>query len=541
MKSWRGDYEAWRTGLKGDRRFAYDRAAAERPVKFIERFCTLGGDFAGQPFLLAPWQKAILRDLYGWRRKVDGRRRFRTAYLELGRGAGKSQFAAAVGLYGLAGDGHADAEVYSAATSTAQANVSFGSAKEMVARNPRLSAAIRSYKYSLAHPKSGGLYRVLGADARHHYGLRPTLTIFDELHAQANRELWDALASAHVKRADSLMLAITNAGVDRTSICYELRERAERALRGDSADETIYPALFGAADGEPWDDERLWRRCHPGLGTTIALEDLRREAQTARETPALVPRFERLYLSRWTQASETWADMDAWDRCASAPVDEAALAGRPCYLGLDVGVSDDLAALAAVWVADDGGMTARTWQWMVRSRAGQYERSNGTPYSAWAEGDDRLTLVDGPVVDRDAIVALAARLAARHDVRCLAFDAFRAGSVTNALEAEGLPCVPVRQSFSGLGPAMAELQTRLRGGTIRLPADPLLRFQTSNVEAKADDAGNVRPVKRASRGKYAGTRSAKIDGFMALVFALSRASIAGAGDATTSDFGFAWA
>ena len=546
-RSWRDDYEAWRHGLRRDRRYRYNAEAAERPVTFIERFGSLGGDFAGQPFALADWQKFILRDLYGYRRRSDGRRRFRIAYLELGRGAGKSQLAAAIGLYGLAGEGTADAEVYSAASSTSQANVSFGSAKDMVARSRRLAAAVTTYRYSLAHRKSGSLYRVLSADARHHYGLRPTLTIFDELHAQPNRELWDALGSAHVKRRDSLLLAITNAGVDRTSICYELRERSERVLRGQSADESLYPGLFGAYADAPWDDETLWRRCHPGLGTTIGVEDLRREAAAARETPALIPRFERLYLSRWTQATETWADLDAWDRCAQAPTPpEEELRECPCYLGLDLSTSDDLSALAAVWALPGGKMHARTWQWMTAESAARHEQSAGTPYARWAAesaraGDGRLTLIDAPVIDRDAILDKASELAGAHDVRCLAYDAYRAGGLTAALEAEGLPCVPVRQAFSGVGPAMAEIGRRLKDASLALPADPLLRWQASNVEVKADDAGNMRPVKRAARGKYAGTPGAKIDGFMAVLFGVSRAMLQGAGEPQPRTFGFAWA
>ena len=539
-ETWRDRYDAWRANLGEEGgKYHFDADKADRPVRFIETYCRhYAGRFAGKPFVLNRWEREATRDLFGWRR-ADGTPRFRTCYAELGKGSGKSAWVSALGLYGLC-DGGPAAEVYAAATSTKQANVVFEAARRMAGADPRLRRALTSHKYSITHPKSFSKFEVLSGEATGKHGVKPTLILLDELHEQPNRELYDALASAQVKRPGCLLVAATNAGTDRTSICYELREQAERALRGESADDTLYPMLFGPLDDEGWDDPETWLRCHPGIGETIDVEDIRRECAKAKETPALIPRFQRLYLSLWTQATATWADMSAYDKCVGELPDSAELAAMPCYLGLDLSVSDDMSALAAVWLDEATGRAhARTWQWITRAKAEQYEQQTGTPYRQWADGD-RLTLVDVPVIDHGTIRDKAAELAEANNVLALGFDAWRAGPVTNALEAEGLPTVPVRQSFSGLGPALSEIQRRLKAGTLTLPADPLLRWQTANVEAKTDDAGNARPVRFASKGKYGGTPSRKIDGFMALAFATSRLAIhqpAGQG----KGFALAWA
>jgi len=531
-ETWRSLWESWRLGLDdGGGLYYYDADQAQRAVRFIQTFCRhLEGDHAGKPFLLDEWELMMVRDLWGWRRVSDGRKRFSESYCEGPKGCGKTAFASALALFGLCGEGTAGAEVYTVAGNTLQSSIAFAGAKGMSEKHPRLEKAIVRKQFELLHPKSGSKLRVLSGKGEGKHGLKPSLVIGDELHEWAGRDLYDSISSATMKR-ECLAIWLTNAGVDTHSVCYELRQRAERVLEGESAEESFYPVLFGPVDPDPkhWQNPALWEATHPGIGTTVKLEDIAREWKKAEGTPALLPRNARLYLGVWTQTADSWIRIDKWDACVDDPPADEVLAKLPCYLGLDLSLTDDLTARAAVWHDEAADVVwAKVRQWMPRSKAAEYEQRDLTPYAEWA-GMGVLELTEGKVVDHDAVVEDVLAVAAANDVKAVCYDAWRAGKLTNRLEDEGLPCVAVRQSFSGVGPAMAEIERRLKAGpsSLRLPRDPLLRWQAGNLEVKADDAGNVRPVKHAAKGDYAGTRSKKIDGVMALIFALSRVALGG--------------
>ncbi|MEM8873659.1 MAG: terminase TerL endonuclease subunit [Planctomycetota bacterium] len=511
-----------------DDRYYFDAERAEHPIKFIETFCRhYTGDFAGKPFLLDEWQKTIIRDLWGWRRRSDGRKRFSEGYIEGPKGSGKTPWGAALGLYGLAGEGVAGAEVYCVAGNTLQSSIAVDAAKRMAKAHPRLTKAIESKRYHLNHRKTGSVMQVLSGRAEGKHGLKPgPLVIGDEIHEWSDRELYDSISSAAAKR-ECLMLWLTNAGVDRNSVCYELRTRAENVLKGESSETTFYPAVFGPVDPDPkhWFNETLWQRVHPGIGSIVKLEDIRREWDKARETPALQPRNARLYLGVWTQTAAGWTDMDLWDRCTGDLPPDDELAQMECYVGFDLSTSDDLTATGNVWYDPDADhVYVRTWAWITRKKADDYQQQDGTPYHAWAR-KHRLTIIPTATISETEIEDHIAAQAADNDVRAVAFDRHKAGRLTNGLEDMGLPCIAVQQTTVGLNPAMIELSNRMKAGSITLDHDPLLRWQAGNVEVVADNNGNIRPVKHAARGKYEGNRAKKIDGFMAMLFGLSRVAL----------------
>lgn len=498
-----------------DDTYFFDAEAAERPVRFIETLLIhYRGDFDGKPFRLFDWQKRILRDLFGWKRRSDGRRRFKTTYIEAGKGCGKSPFAAALGLYVLCGWNRPAAEVYAVATETKQAEVVFDEAKKLADKSPRLRDALKVQRFNITWPKRSCKFEIFSGDPTGKHGTKPMLVIFDEIHEQKNRKLWDACESAMAKVPDSLMFGITNAGDDRTSICWELRQQAERVLRGESNDDTFYPALFHAPDDADPMAPESWRAANPSLGETVLEEDVKREATKAREMPSLLPRFRRFYLSQWVQSTSRWLDGFEWDKCRQ-PVGDDALAGRRCVIGMDASRTYDLTGIVPLFLDDGEGFNYVLPQfWLPRVTAERREQAEGTPFMQWA-ADRHLELVDGPVIDEDAIVAAVQQLAERYTVVEVAFDPHRLNNVAQRLEQAGLPCVPVAQGWK-LTDALDDFYGRVATGRMRHGGNPMLDWCAANAAVMRDSGGNIRLVKPQDASK-------NVDGITAAVTALKRA------------------
>ncbi len=288
---------------------------ADRAVRLINQLTHTKGPFAGQSFNLRPWQTKIVKQLFKTRR--DGLRQYRTCLLMLPRKNGKSELAAALAIYFLLFDGEIGAEVYSAAADKDQAALVFNVAAQMIRNDPELEAQcelIDSQK-RIVHRRSGSFYRAISAEAYSKHGFNASVVIYDELHAAANRELWDVLSTSQGARAQPLMMAITTAGYDRHSILWELYAHAQKVLENPSIDPTFLPILFEAPIDADWTDERVWKRANPALGDFRSLEEMRTAAARAKEIPAQENTFRRLYLNQWTEQASRWISMAAWDAC----------------------------------------------------------------------------------------------------------------------------------------------------------------------------------------------------------------------------------
>src|SRR5437867_3597248 len=265
--------------------FWFDEEAAERACSFFEDMLVhVKGEWAGQPFVLEPWQRDIVRNLFGWKRP-DGTRRYRIAYIEGPRKNGKSTLVAGIGLYLLTADGEKGGEVYSAASDREQAAVVFSTAKSVVQASPELAARCETYHRSIVVPRTGSSYKVLSADVPTKHGLNPSGILFDELHAQPNRELWETLVTGGAARRQPLVVAITTAGYDRQSICYELHDHAVKVRDGVIRDDAFLPVIYAAGEKEDWASPKAWKRANPSLGICVKTDFLREECERANENP----------------------------------------------------------------------------------------------------------------------------------------------------------------------------------------------------------------------------------------------------------------
>jgi phage terminase large subunit-like protein len=485
-----------------------------RKVALINQLSHTKGPFAGQGFNLRRWQERdIIRPLFTLNPKT-GLRQYRTCLLMMPRKNGKTELCAALAIDGLLFDNEAGAEVYSAANDRDQASLCFNVAAQMIRNDPELLAAcdIVDSQKRIVHRKSGSVYRAISAESFTKHGINASRVIYDELHAAPTRDLWDVLATSTGARAQPLVIAISTAGYDRHSILWELYQHGKRVIETPSIDPSFLAVIYEAPPDADWRDEAVWRKANPALGDFRSLEELRVACVRAQEIPAQENAFRRLYLNQWTEQDSRWMSMAAWDAC-QAPQALEALAGRRCYVGLDLSTTTDLTAAVAVFPDDDGqGFTVLPQFFVPADRIQTRVTRDRVPYDEWARRD-LLTTTPGPTVDYELVRAHLNEWADRYDVRLLAFDPWNATDLVTRLEKQdGFSCVKMRQGKATLSAPSKALEKAVLERTLRHDGHPILRWNVSNASVDTDNAGNIQPSKKRS--------TERIDGIYALVMAL---------------------
>lgn len=495
----------------------FSEAKADRAVNFFEKILVhTKGPYSGKPFILTDWQKhGIIRPLFGTLRD-DGLRQYRTAYISMGRKNGKSELAAGGALYLLVADDEEGAEIYGAAADRDQASIVFNVASQMVKRSPYLSnllSPIDSRK-RIVYNKTASIYEAIPADERTAHGLNAHGIIFDELHVQAKRNLWDTLTTSTGSRLQPLVMAVTTAGYDRQSICYEQYDYAKRVARGAVNDPTFFSFICELDKDDDWTDEALWPKANPALGDFRQLDEMRAQAAKAQEIPSLQNTFRRLYGNQWTQQDVRWLSLDKWDACNGA-VDPEALVGRRCYAGLDLASTTDLAALVLVFPDDEGGFDILPHFWIPGENIQERVRRDRVAYDVWADRG-YLTATEGDVIDYDSITAKIDELAQKYDIVEIGFDRWGATQLTNNLSNSGMTVIAIGQGFASMNAPTKETLNLVISGKLRHGGNPVLRWMADNVVVKTDPADNQKPDKQKSTDR--------IDGIVALIMAIDRAT-----------------
>jgi len=498
--------------------YYFDEKHAALAVNFFEKLLRhTKGEFAGQPFELLDWQKdEIIKPLFGWKRKDNGLRRYRTVYVEVARKNGKSSIAAGLAALLLLMDNEPGAEIYSAAADRDQARIVFNQAKAMIENSPELKKRTEIYSNTITVPKTRSYYRVLSADAPTKHGLNAHGVIFDELHAQPNRDLWDVLVTSTGSRRQPIIFAMTTAGYDRESICWEIHEYARQVRERIVDDPTFLSVVYAADEDDDWLDEKVWEKANPSLDVTIKREYLRNEAKKAQNIPAYQNTFRRLHLNQWTQQETRWLDMTYWDACGE-PIHEKLLEGSICYGGLDLASSSDIAAFNLCFPNQSGEPEQYIWLpffWIPKENLMERVRKDRVPYDAWVR-DGFVTATEGNVIDYGYILRDIERLGERFNIREIAFDRWGAVQISQTLEDMGFMMVGFGQGYKDMSPPMVELMRIVLDGKLRHGGNPVLRWMADNLVVSTDPAGNVKPNKAKSREK--------IDGITAGLMSLDRA------------------
>ncbi|MDD3250935.1 MAG: terminase large subunit [Lachnospiraceae bacterium] len=495
----------------------YDKRKADRAVNFIENLCHTKGKWAGTKFTLLPWQEQIVRDVFGI---VDekGKRQFRTAYVEIPKKNGKSELAAAIALYLLYADREPSAEVYGAACDRNQASIVFDVAKQMVLMSPALikrskvaAAVKRIMNYS-----NNGFYQVLSAETGTKHGLNVSGLVFDEIHAQPDRKLYDVLTKGSGDaREQPLFFIITTAGTNKNSICYELHTKSTDLLSKRKFDSSFYPVVFGLTEDDDWTDERNWYKANPSLGHTIAIERVRDAYKNALDNPAEENIFKQLRLNIWTSATVCWIPDHIYER-GNLPIDVEELYGRECYGGLDLSSTSDITAFVLVFPPRSEGekYVFLPYFWLPEETLDLRCRRDHVPYDVW-EREGFINTTEGNVVHYGYIEKFIEELGEKFNIREIAFDRWNATQMVQDLEDMGFTVVPFGQGYKDMSPPSKELYKLLMGGEINHGGNPVLRWMAQNVVMRNDPAGNIKPDKEKS--------TEKIDGIVAAIMALDRA------------------
>lgn len=495
----------------------FDEAKARRTVEFINCLKHTKGRWRGQSFELLPWQEKIIRDVFGTV-KENGYRQYNTAYVEIPKKNGKSELAAGVALYMTCGDNEWGAEVYGCASDRQQASIVFDVAVDMVDQCPALKKRIKpvmSVK-RLVYQPTNSFYQVLSAEAYTKHGLNVHAVIFDELHSQPNRELFDVMTKGSGDaRTQPLFFLITTAGTDRHSVCFEQHQKAEDIILGRKIDHTFYPVIYGAADEADWTSERVWYDANPSLGYTIDIEKVRNACLSARDNPAEENLFRQLRLNQWVKQSTRWMQMEKWEACGF-PVDERELLGRECFGGLDLSSTTDITALVLVFPprAENEKYTLLPYFWIPEENMRLRVRRDHVPYDVW-EKQGCLMTTEGNVIHYGFIENFIDELGKKFHIREIAFDRWGAVQMVQNLEGLGFTVVPFGQGFKDMSPPSKRLMELVLEKKLAHGGHPVLRWMMDNIFVRTDPAGNIKPDKEKS--------TEKIDGAVATVMALDRA------------------
>lgn len=511
---------------KADRRavkqgFRFDRAKAKRATDFIERYCCQSiGPGAGEPLVLLNWQLEFVWQLFGWTDRA-GVRRFKEAYLEIAKKNGKSTLVAAISLYLLVADGEAVPDIHVNAFDRSQAKIIYDEAARMVRASPDLKKRLEPVPSSkrIVYEAKDGVLAAQSCEVPNKDGANCSAVIFDELHRQRTRAMWDIYKYAGISRKQPLRISITTAGTDRRSICYNRHQHALKiASRAIDDDVRFLGFVYGPQDGEvdiDVDDERVWLQANPSMGVTMSMDEFRDALAEAKRSPESLILFKQLRLNIWTQEVRRYIDLDVWEACPPPRSEtEIATTADLSFAGLDLSSVRDLTAYVRITGDLQSGFDVHCRFWIPEETAERRSREDNVPYLAWAE-QGFVELTPGPRIDYDTVEAYIIADFATCDFASVYSDFYNAQHLGSRLTQKGVPFTYMRQGFLSMNGPTKMLDRMLASGRIRHGGNPVLSWCAANAVAERDKVDNVMLSKSKS--------TERIDGMIALVEAIAGA------------------
>ncbi|MEU3447242.1 terminase TerL endonuclease subunit [Streptomyces thermolilacinus] len=501
----------------------FDPARVDRVLRAFHLLRHTQGKWAGRPLDPDPWQVAyILAPVFGWVRwddEADGYVRVvRKLYVDVPRRNGKTTLSGGIAVYLMAADGEPGAQVYAAATSEKQARFTFDPIRQIAERAPALRGNVRAFTKKITHPASGSYFTVVSSVAEAMHGANVHGGIIDELHVHKSPDLVETIETGTGSRRQPLVATITTADDGRQESIYDRkRQYIEQLARRVLTDPDTYGVIWGADETDDPFAEATWRKANPGYGVSPSAAYLRGAAAEAQQSPADLSKFLRLHLGIRTKQSKRFLRMEDWEANAGL-VDEAALAGRETWGGLDLASTSDLCALCWLFPDDETGTVDALWRfWTPEANLKSLDKRTAGAASRWVR-EGYLVATPGNVADYDFIREQIRRDRDTFRVRSIGYDPWNASQLTNDLVSERAPMVKVRQGFLTMSPAMKAIQRLVLQGTPEAPAlrhggHPVVRWCVDNLAVAMDPAGNVKPDKANSGDK--------IDGVSALATAMS--------------------
>lgn len=499
--------------------YEYDPIRAEIPVAFF-RDCIrhVDGDLAGKPFELEPWQKDIVRTMFGWYDPETNHRRFREVIIFVPRKNGKSTLAAGLSLFMLLCDNERRAQCYCAAGDREQASLVYSIAADMVTQHPAMDRSARVYRSQKRIVHKDRFLRAMAANDGAVHGTKPHWVCGDEIHVWKNFLLYEAFHTGTGASLRSMECYISTAGHDQETFGYYMYDRAKQVRDGLSDDRQLLPVLYEASKDDPWDDPATWAKANPNLGVSVTESFLQGEAERCKREITYLNTFLRLYLNIWTQQETAWLDMDSWD--ATQITQNKIEHGERVWLGMDLSSTTDFTALVAVAKRGDGFKVMGRY-WLPEERAKYLSQKHSINIAKWVD-EGYLTLCPGRRIEyRDYIEAEVLEWYRNYDVVSLAFDPCNAHSTRLALEVDnGVPMVEKKQTISEMSWPAKRLRALVMSMDIDHSGDPVLRWMAGNAAIRDPDKNeNIQIVKRS------GKKQLHVDGVVALAMAIGEAEL----------------
>lgn len=494
--------------------FTFNEQAADHAIGFIERWVRLpdtsDDDGNAKPFILQPWQAFIVGSLFGWKWEASGYRRFRNAFIEIGKGNGKTPLLAAIGLYGLTMDGQKAPEVYAAAADRDQAMIMFRDAVRMADASPEIAKRIR--KTGIEHVTNLayglGFFRPFSREQSSKSGTRPHMGLIDEVHEHPNADIVNKIRAGAKGNMDALFPEITNSGWDRTSVCWQHHEHSRRIVEQTVEDDRWFSYVCTLDEGDdPIADEACWPKVNPNLGVSIQPEYLRDQVSAAKHIPVEKNTVLRLNFCVWTQQQTRAIDMVKWRGCQPLPP-ESQLLGKPCYGALDLGQTDDFTAWVRIWDMEDGRLAVKVRFWLPQLALEKYPHR---PYRQWQEAG-LLEITEGDTTDYDRVEEAVLEDCQRDGVREVAYDKRFAEQLAQHLIGAGVTMIDQPQGFQ-LNEAIRRKGELIVAGELCHGHNAILDWMADNYVVREGLKGDVRPDKEKA--------AEKIDGQVALDMVLA--------------------
>ncbi|NHE57966.1 terminase large subunit [Cyclobacterium plantarum] len=493
-----------------------DSYTSDRAIRFIETFCThVKGDLSGKPYILQDWEKEIVGNLFGWKSKLTGLRKFREALIFLPRKNSKSTLSSAISLYMILADGEKGGEGYFAASTREQARIAFEIMQGMIRNNKELSSHLKIFRNSIEYSKENSFFKVVSAEAGSLHGANLSFALVDELHSHKSSELYDVLKTSMGARSQPLLISITTAGSNKNHICYDLYDYSKKLINGIIEDDTFLPVIFEADEKDDPTKIETAIKANPSFGKSIKEEYLIEQLNKAKAIPTYLNTYKQLHLNIWVDSVEAWINTTDWNAC-HIEYDETDLEGMECWGGLDLSNNKDLNAFVLVFPQDNGNFKTLNYTFLPYESAIQKDNiAAGKAFMGWAKKKSNfLYLTDSRVRDDDYIFNKLIELSKRFKIQNIAYDRWGADQLVTKLELEGLRFTPFGQGYKSMSPAIKKTESLVLEKKLLQNNNPVLKWCLSNVRITKDDAGNVKMSKEKSKEK--------IDSAVSLVMAVGQ-------------------
>ena len=480
---------------------------ADRVVNFIKNLRHFTGKHNGKPFVLLPYQKWIIYNIFGFYYPNTNRRVINYCYMELARKQGKTALAAAICLYMLIADGENGSEVELVANSAKQAKICFDMSSNFLQSIDKKGKHFKRYRDNIKFDKTKSVLQVLSSDASGNDGYNSYCFVLDECHEQRDSKLWDVMCSSQGMRENSLGIIITTAGFNKFGFCYGYRSTCLEILSGVKEDDSQFAAIFTLDAEDDWHDPNTWIKANPSLGHTVFESYLEQQVKKATNNSTLEVGTRTKNFNQWVSNSDIWLHNDLLLQYTQDLKLED-FKGEQCFIGVDLAAVSDLTALSFMIPKNDK-LYFITKYYLPNSAL--YDNSNAELYKEWKR-KGYLTITDGNVTDYDYILRDILKANSEVFIYKIAYDSYNATQWAIDATTEGLPLEPYSQALWSFNRPTKELERLIKSGKVIIDNNEITRWCFSNVTLKSDHNENIKPVK--------GSDMQKIDGVISMIEAL---------------------